>query len=102
VKWALRMVAERRQISRSNDMLHLLAEHGLDISKAKMSQLWTGQLNSVRLDDLEIICTALNCTVEELLIRESPPASSPPPAPVVVTEGKTVRPVRRSGRTTPP
>ena len=35
-----------------------------------MSALWTGTPTMVRLDDLDVICSVLNCGPEDLLIRE--------------------------------
>ena len=41
--WNLRMAAAKRDIWRASDMQRLLAEHGLVISKGKMSNLWSGK-----------------------------------------------------------
>jgi putative transcriptional regulator len=35
-----------------------------------MSALWTTTPTTIRLDDLDVICTVLDCTPAELLIRE--------------------------------
>lgn len=109
MKWDLRMAAARREIWKASDMRRLLAEHGLEISVGKMSSLWSGQPTSVRLDDLEIMCEALGCGVEELLVREPGKARIQPPAEreesdvaVGQSPAASVRPVRRSGRTAPP
>lgn len=109
MKWDLRMAAARREIWKASDMRRLLAEHGLEISVGKMSSLWSGQPTSIRLDDLEIICAALGCGVEELLLREPgkarPDASDATDSPAVAvgqSPAGGVRPVRRSGRTAPP
>src|SRR5205814_1472734 len=68
VKWNLRLAAAKRDIWKASDMRQLLAEHGLVISVGKMSNLWSGQPTSIRLDDLEVICAVLGCGPEELMI----------------------------------
>jgi hypothetical protein len=42
---------------------------------SKVAALWSGRPISVRLDDLDRICAALDCTVEEL-IRAEPVAAT--------------------------
>ena len=58
-------------------MQRLLAERGLVISAGKMSGLWSGQPNTVKLDELDVICAVLGCDVRELLV----------PDPSFVSEG---------------
>ena len=48
------------------------------ISAGKMSGLWSGQPNTVRLDELDVICAVLGCDVGELLLPE--PVAVPEPA----------------------
>jgi putative transcriptional regulator len=107
MKWDLRMAAARRQIWKASDMRRLLADQGLEISVGKMSNLWSGQPTSIRLDDLEVICAVLGCGPDELLIRQPGKALPAPieqaaPLAAVAGERPSVRPVRRSGRTAPP
>lgn len=45
-------------------------EYGLEISAGKMSALWTGTPTTIRLDDLDVICSVLDCDPTALLIRE--------------------------------
>ncbi|WP_327138883.1 helix-turn-helix domain-containing protein [Nocardia sp. NBC_01327] len=70
MQWNLRMKAAERGIWKSTEMRRLLAESGVEISAGKMSQLWTGTPNIVRLDELDVICSILNCEPSDLLIRE--------------------------------
>jgi hypothetical protein len=72
-----------------------------------MSNLWSGQPTSIRLDDLEVICTVLGCGPDELLIpepgkvhRHAESTAEEPSA--VAGEGTAVRPRRRGGRSLPP
>src|SRR5260370_1093465 len=48
----------------------MLAEAGLVISAGKMSNLWSGQPVTIRLDDLEVLCEVLGCEPGDLLVRE--------------------------------
>ncbi|MGQ4435346.1 MULTISPECIES: helix-turn-helix domain-containing protein [unclassified Streptomyces] len=70
MQWNLRLKAAERGIWKSTEMRRLLAEAGLEISAGKMSALWTGTPTSIRLDDLDVICTVLDCDPTALLIRE--------------------------------
>ncbi|MGX1773711.1 helix-turn-helix domain-containing protein [Nocardia brasiliensis] len=70
MKWNLRLTAARRDIWRATDLHQLLSERGMTISTGKMSNLWSGTPNSVKLDELDIICVVLGCTVEDLLTAE--------------------------------
>lgn len=70
MKWNLRMAAAERGIWKSTELRRLLAEAGLEISAGKMSGLWTGTPTTIRLEDLDVICTVLDCDPSTLLIRE--------------------------------
>jgi putative transcriptional regulator len=70
MRWNLRMRAAERGIWKSTEMRRLLAEAGLEISAGKMSALWTTTPTTIRLDDLDIICSVLDCNPAELLICE--------------------------------
>ena len=70
MQWNLRMRAAQAGIWKSTEMRRLLAEAGLQISAGKMSALWTGTPTTIRLDDLDVICTVLGCTPADVLICE--------------------------------
>lgn len=70
MRWNLRLTAAERGIWKSTEMRRLLAEAGLEISAGKMSALWTGTPVTIRLEDLDVICSVLDCEVADLLIRE--------------------------------
>jgi hypothetical protein len=72
-----------------------------------MSGLWSGQPNTIRLDELDVICKVLGCGVEELLLPE--PDSVPEPTPASAPERaaatgheRAVKPRSRGGRSLPP
>ena|SRR6266545_4866245 len=70
MRWNLRMTAAQRGIWKSTELRRRLAEAGLEISAGKMSALWTGTPTTIRLDDLDVICSVLECRPDDLLIRE--------------------------------
>src|SRR4051812_14727762 len=71
MQWNLRMKAAERGIWKSTELRRLLADAGLEISAGKMSMLWTSTPTTVRLDDLDVICTVLDCTPADLLVVDA-------------------------------
>lgn len=67
MQWNLRMVAAQRGLWRASELRRALAEAGLSISAGKMSHLWSGTPISVRLQDLDVICSVLQCEPNDLL-----------------------------------
>ncbi len=108
MRWNLRLAAANRGIWKASELQHLLAEHGLVISAGKMSHLWSGQPASLKLDDLDIICVALDCQIGELLIPEpdkvTRPAAGSGHDQAAASAAGPVRvvPRRRDGRSLPP
>jgi DNA-binding Xre family transcriptional regulator len=104
MKWNLRLAAANRGIWKASELQRLLAGRGMVISAGKMSGLWSGQANTVKLDELDVICAVLGCDVGELLLPE--PAAVPEPAtsqsPGAVAEARIVTPRSRAGRSLPP
>lgn len=70
MRWNLRMKAAERGIWKSTELRRMFAAAGLEISAGKMSAWWTGTPNTVRLDELDVICHVLGCEPSELLIPE--------------------------------
>jgi putative transcriptional regulator len=70
VRWNLRLAAAQRDIWKASELQRMLAEAGLVISAGKMSNLWSGQPVTIRLDDLEVMCEVLGCEPGDLLVRE--------------------------------
>ncbi len=106
MKWNLRLAAANRGIWKASEFQRMLAERGLVISAGKMSGLWSGNPNAVKLDELDVICAALGCGVEELLLPE--PDQVPQPTPVegassaAIGDARPVTPRPRTGRSLPP
>ncbi|MER6416745.1 helix-turn-helix domain-containing protein [Streptomyces humidus] len=70
MKWNLRWAAAKRDIWRPSDLLAAFQQVGFNPSLSKVAALWGGKPISVRLDDLDKMCAALNCTVADLLEAE--------------------------------
>jgi DNA-binding Xre family transcriptional regulator len=111
----MRLAAANRGIWKASELQQLLADHGLVISAGKMSNLWSGQPVSLKLDDLDVICVVLGCQIGELLIPEPdrvprPHTDSTEQATASGTRSPTERPHaiprivprRRDGRSLPP
>lgn len=106
MKWNLRLAAANRGIWKASELQRLLAERGMVISAGKMSGLWSGQPNAVRLDELDVVCAVLGCGIEELLIAEPEkvvaPVAETEHAAAAVGENRPVMPKPRGVRSLPP
>ena len=106
MKWNLRLAAANRGIWKASELQHMLAERGLVISAGKMSGLWSGNHNAVKLHDLDVLCAVLECGIDELLIPEPDTIAAPAPSAgekaAVIGEARAVTPRARSGRSLPP
>ena len=106
MRWNLRLAAAQRDIWKASELQRMLADAGLVFSAGKMSNLWSGQPVTIRLDDLEVLCEVLGCEPGDLLAREpgkirrGEPAdadirAAPPGAGAVIRR-------RHAGRSGPP
>ena len=107
MKWNLRLAAAQRDIWKASDLRRMLAERGLVISAGKMSGLWSGAPASMKLEDLDVICTVLGCEIGELLIPEPDKVAAtkevaPRRAAAAASPKLGVVPRRRDGRSLPP
>ena len=106
MRWNLRLAAAQRDIWKASQLQAMLADAGLVISAGKMSNLWSGQPVTIRLDDLEVICEVLGCEPGDLLkrepgtIRRSEPAGDDTQA-AAAGSGPVIR-RRHAGRSGPP
>jgi DNA-binding Xre family transcriptional regulator len=104
MKWNLRLAAANRGIWKASELQKMLADRGLVISAGKMSGMWSGSPNAVKLADLDVICAVLGCDISELLVPEpvqdAPADDSRPKAAAAATAA--VVPRRRDGRSLPP
>lgn len=81
IRWRLRMAAAQREVWTGAQLRRLLAERaGLQLSSASVSALFAKQPSQVKLDTLAALCTALECTPNDLIevdITPVPPAVKP-------------------------
>jgi DNA-binding Xre family transcriptional regulator len=106
MKWNLRLAAANRGIWKARELQRMLAERGLVISAGKMSGLWSGRPNTIKLDDLDVICAVLGCGVAELLLPEPDQVSAPTTTSgeqnTAVGQDRAVAPRPVGGRSLPP
>jgi len=105
VKRNLRLAAASRGIWKASELQRLLAGREMVISAGKMPGLWSGQPDTVRLDEPDVICAVLGCDVADLLLPG--PGTVPQPAPAAsgqatAGEARAVTPRPRGGRSLPP
>lgn len=104
ITWKLRMAAAQRGVWTGTDLRRLLAERaGLELSSASVSALFTKEPSQVKLSTLLALCTALECTPNDLFEIDTTPvarpaASAAPAAKAVGAE----RPAAPRGRSMPP
>jgi putative transcriptional regulator len=93
VTWTLRMAAAQREIWTAAQLRRVLAERaGVQLSAASVSVLLTKQPAQLKLSTLAALCTALECTPNDLLevatVPVQPSRRRPlPPRKAVVPAG---------------
>lgn len=101
IRWKLRMVAARHEVWTGAQLQRLLAERaGLRLSSASVSALFTKQPSQVKLSTLIALCTALECTPNDLFDVDTTPVAIPEPTTGKAAVGE--EPVSRRGRSMPP
>jgi DNA-binding Xre family transcriptional regulator len=86
IRWRLRMAAAQREVWTGTDLRRLLAERaGLELSAASVSALLTKEPSQIKLSTLIALCTALDCTPDDLFEIDTTPVEQPaaPPRPFV-------------------
>lgn len=102
IRWKLRMAAAQREVWTGAQLRRLLAEKaGLELSAASVSALFTKEPAQIKLSTLIALCTALECTPNDLFEVDTTPVKRP------VTLGRrsvAVEPkaVNERGRSMPP
>jgi DNA-binding Xre family transcriptional regulator len=95
------MAAAQREVWTGAQLRRLLAERaGLELSAASVSALLTREPAQVKLSTLAALCTALECTPNELFEVDTTPVQQPIPPPRAVPEEPKAASVR--GRSLPP
>ncbi len=102
IRWKLRMAAAQREVWTGTQLRRLLAERaGLELSAASVSALFTKEPAQVKLSTLAALCTALECTPNDLFEVDTTPVTRPAP-PRPVTDQPKAAPAPARGRGMPP
>jgi DNA-binding Xre family transcriptional regulator len=98
VRWKLRMAAAQREVWSGAELRRLLVERaGVRLSAASVSALLTKQPAQVKLSTLAALCTALECTPNDLFEIDTSPVTATAKPKVKRAEPKAAR-----GRSMPP
>lgn len=100
IRWKLRMVAAQHEVWTGAQLRRLLADRaGLELSSASVSALLTKEPSQVKLSTLIALCTALECTPNDLFEVDTTPIAAParPPVPMTPSTATVGR-----GRSMPP
>jgi len=81
IRWRLRMAAAQREVWTGTQLRRLLAERaGLELSSASVSALFAKEPAQVKLSTLAALCTALECTPNDLFELDTTPVPDAQPA----------------------
>jgi putative transcriptional regulator len=102
IAWRLRMAAAQREVWTGAQLRRLLSEKaGLELSAASVSALLTKEPTQVKLSTLLALCTALDCTPNDLIEVDTTPIERPATARRAVPEAEK-KAVGSRGRSMPP
>lgn len=100
IRWKLRMAAAQREVWTGVALRRLLADKAsLEMSSASVSALLTKEPSQIKLSTLIALCTALECTPNDLFEVDTTPVQQPVVPPQVVEEPEAVN---ARGRSLPP
>lgn len=102
IHWRLRMAAAQREVWTGTELRRLLAEKaGLELSSASVSALFTKEPSQVKMSTLAALCTALECTPNDLIeVDTTPVERTVTPPRLAAAQPKAAASVR--GRSMPP
>lgn len=102
ITWRLRMAAAQREVWTGAQLRRLLAEKaGLELSAASVSVLLTKEPAQVKMSTLLALCTALECSPNDLLEVDTTPVERPATPPRAVPDAAKKAAGSR-GRSMPP
>lgn len=102
ITWKLRIAAAQREVWTGAQLRRLLAEKaGLELSSASVSALLTKEPNQVKLSTLLALCTALDCTPNDLFDVDTTAIERPATTPTAAIEPAKAATSGR-GRSMPP
>ncbi|MFF7082456.1 helix-turn-helix domain-containing protein [Streptomyces lavendulae] len=78
IRWRLRMAVAQREIWTGTQLQRLLAERaGLQMFSASVSALFSKEPSQVKMSTLIALCTALDCTPNDLFEVDTTPVERP-------------------------
>jgi DNA-binding Xre family transcriptional regulator len=102
IRWRLRMAAAQREVWTGTELRRLLAEKaGMELSSASVSALFTKEPSQVKMSTLAALCTALECTPNDLIEVDTTPIERPAGPPRLVADTPQAV-VSGRGRSMPP
>lgn len=87
MQWNLRLRAAERGIWKSAQIRRMLADAGLEISAGKMSSWWAATPPTMRLEELDVLCTVLECTPNDLMTPEPDKVAARQPSSTQAANG---------------
>jgi DNA-binding Xre family transcriptional regulator len=80
VRWNLRQLMATRDMFNTSDLVPLLAERGVDLSREQVYRLVTQAPQRLSMDTLAALCDILGCTPNDLIAVEVANATVAKPA----------------------
>jgi putative transcriptional regulator len=103
ISWKLRMTAAQHGVWTGTDLRRLLRERaGLNLSSPSVSALFTKEPAQIKLSTLVALCTALQCTPNDLFEVDTTPVESAVPRQTAVARVEPKQAVGGRGRSMPP
>lgn len=103
ISWRLRMTAAQHGVWTGTDLRRLLRERaGLELSSASVSVLFTKEPTQIKLSTMIALCTALECTPNDLFDVDTTPVEAKVPRPAPADRGEPMTAVVGRGRSMPP
>lgn len=101
-QWQLRQLMAERQMFQTSDLVPLLAERGVVLSREQVYRLVTQAPQRMSMDTLVALCDILGCTPNDLIkpevvnLQVRKTADGEPSAPTAITPRRAV--IRRPGK----
>lgn len=103
ISWRLRMTAAQHGVWTGTDLRRLLRERaGLDLSSPSVSALFTKEPAQIKLSTLVALCTALECTPNDLFELDATPVERSAPRQTAVDHSEPKTAAAGRGRSMPP
>jgi putative transcriptional regulator len=103
ISWKLRMAAAQHGVWTGTDLRRLLRERaGLQLSSPSVSALFTKEPTQIKLATLIALCTALQCTPNDLFEVDTTPVEASNPRQSMVKRPELKAAAAGRGRSMPP